>query len=104
MPELAVANGPSVDVGALAGFIHNEAARQAARGIAFSINALREDDAPLNEKQVAELIEAAIVFFDGFERTVAAELVRNLTRQGVAVWGLPDALADLVSDPTRPVR
>ncbi|SRR6266545_1371824 len=95
MPELAAVNEARVDVGALAGSARNDATRRVAEMIAVTVRSLKEDGHPLNDLQVAELIDTAITSFDGLERSIAAELVRDLTQQGVAVWGLHESLKDL---------
>jgi hypothetical protein len=84
-----------VDVGALAGAIRNDAAERVASLLVVGFDSLEEDEKALNQPQKIELVQCAIEFLDGLEREVAVLLVDGLTRDGVAVWGLPRSLADL---------
>ena len=92
---MAAVATPLVDVGALAATVRGEAAERVASMIATTIKTLEEDGNGLNEKQAAEFIEGAVYFFDGFERACTTQIIADLSRAGVKVWGLPDRLKNL---------
>ena len=89
---------PRVDVGALAGEIRNETAKRVATALVLAFDGLEEDDRGLGQLQKIELVEVAMEMFDGFERSVAIDLVDGLTHAGVPVWGFPPELADLTPE------
>jgi hypothetical protein len=86
---------PRVDVGALAGEIRIEVSRRLSTLLSSGFQALEDSDRGLNELQKATLIEWAVDVFDGFERSVAKKIIRDLTEEGIGVWGLSSTLADL---------
>lgn len=94
----AVVAPARVDVGALAGTMQIEASKRVASALTSALVGLEDNENGLNEVQKAEVFAALLCVFDGFERTVARELVSALRTADVDVWGLPDALEDLASD------
>jgi hypothetical protein len=89
---------PKVDAGALAGAISNEVAERFASSLVVSFRRCEEDDRPLNDLQKIKLVEEALYVFNGFERFAAVQIVDDLTRHGISVWGLPTTLEDLLPE------
>jgi len=86
---------PCVDVGALAGEIRLEVSRRLSTLLSSGFQELEDKDLGLNDLQKATLIEWALDVFDGFERSVAKDIIKDLTEKGIGVWGLRRELADL---------
>jgi len=87
---------PAVDVGALAGAIRLEASSRLSTLLSSGFQSLEDNGLGLNDLQKAALIEWALDMFDGFERSVAKEIIEGLTEKGIGVWGLSRDLADLL--------
>jgi hypothetical protein len=85
-----------VDVGALAASIKGDAYRRLAAAFTASLTTLDDNENPLNETQRAEMLSGLLDSFDRFERSVAADLVHDLAKSGVTMWGLGDDLEDLL--------
>lgn len=95
---MASTTTPVVDVGALAGAIRLEASNRLASTLEVAISACADNGYELNQLQKIELSSSALDHFDGFERFVAAEIIDDLRRSGIAAGGLPRELADLLPD------
>jgi hypothetical protein len=87
----AVDSSVRVDAGALSASVRNEAFQRVAQAVTTARVALADQGNRLNELQEAALVEHVLGAFDGFERSVADELVRTFKANGVEVWGLPRA-------------
>ena len=85
-----------VDVGAATTAVVLDARLRVAEAVAGAITHLDDDGDRLDERQVAVLLEGLLSSFDGFERSTARTLVRDLREARVETWGLSDDLRDLV--------
>jgi hypothetical protein len=85
-----------VDVGALAAALRGDVSDRLATTLIAGFEHLEDDGLGLDQLQKTTLTEQALNVFDGIERDFASIIVRDLTREGIAVWGLPDELADLL--------
>ena len=86
----------SVDVGALAAAIKVDVTDRLSTVPVEGFESLEEDGRELNQIQRAHLTQWAFDSFDGLERQIASIIVEFLTAEGIEVWGLPTALADLL--------
>jgi hypothetical protein len=85
-----------VDVGALAAALRGEVSDRLATTLIVGFENCEEDGRELNQLQKTMLTKHDLNVFDGIERDFARIIVRDLTWKGIAVWGLPDRLADLL--------
>ena len=76
-----------VDIGAIAGMVTSEAASRLADAISLALESCEEKGFPLAERQRAEILNAALLALDGFERTVLIELATELAGTSVEAWG-----------------
>jgi len=86
---------PRVDVGALAATITIDTQERVAEAVSSAVHGLRDQAEALTETQTSTLLTTILAVFDGFERSVAQALLRDLRDAGVRTWGLPRTLADL---------
>ena len=86
----------SVDAGALANAVWGHAARALAASAVLTIDWCEEDGHELNQKQKIQLVYATLQAGANLEAVMARDIVSDLERNGVEVWGLSSELASLV--------
>jgi hypothetical protein len=76
--------GTRVDIGALAADLQLEAAGRLARAVVCSLDSLEAKDEALFQNQKVELVEQALIEFDGTEAQAARTLEATLEAEGIA--------------------